>query len=277
MAIIIPPLHHLETTMTRPGISKMSDQCPELRHLTYLRYIAAGRSWGMNAEDIIVVDDDPSVRDAAAEYLEKHGYRVRTAANGAALDCALTERFADLVILDVMMPGEDGLSICRRLMLKGPPVLIISALGGTTDRIVGLELGASDYLPKPFDPRELLARVRSVLRRRGEDLDDRLVFSFDGWLFDAEAGRLHDPQGSFVDLTAGEMRLLRAFIERPGLLLSRERLLELTKGPDPEPFDRAIDLAVSRLRRKLEGGGGRTMIETVRGLGYRFQPQVHRS
>jgi two-component system, OmpR family, response regulator len=231
----------------------------------------------MDADEIIVVDDDRSVRDAAAEYLESHGYRVRTAANAATLDTALAERPADLVILDVMMPGEDGLSICRRLLPKGPPVLIVSALGGTTDRIVGLELGASDYLPKPFDPRELLARVRAVLRRRSDEAGDRLTFSFDGWSFDPEAGRLYGPDQKPVELTAGEMLLLRAFVERPGLLLSRERLLELTKGPDPEPFDRAIDLAVSRLRRKLEGGGGRAMIETVRGIGYRFQPQVRRS
>jgi two-component system OmpR family response regulator len=231
----------------------------------------------MDADQIIVVDDDRSVRDAAAEYLESHGYRVRTAGNAAALDSALAERSADLVILDVMMPGEDGLSICRRLMPNGPPVLIVSALGGTTDRIVGLELGASDYLPKPFDPRELLARVRAVLRRRSGEADDRLIFSFESWSFDTEAGRVFDPEGKPVDLTAGEMLLLRAFVERPGLLLSRERLLELTKGPDPEPFDRAIDLAVSRLRRKLEAGGGRGMIETVRGIGYRFQPQVRRA
>jgi two-component system, OmpR family, response regulator len=231
----------------------------------------------MDADEIIVVDDDPSVRDAAAEYLESHGYRVRTASNAAALDSALAERPAALVILDVMMPGEDGLSICRRLLPKGPPVLIVSALGGTIDRIVGLELGASDYLPKPFDPRELLARVRAVLRRRSGETDDRLIFAFDGWSFDPEAGRLYDPEEKPVELTAGEMLLLRAFVERPGLLLSRERLLELTKGPDPEPFDRAIDLAVSRLRRKLEAGGGRGMIETVRGIGYRFQPQVRRS
>jgi two-component system, OmpR family, response regulator len=229
-------------------------------------------------EDIIVVDDDESVRDAAADYLRHHGYRVRTAANGETLDRALDDAPADLVILDLMMPGEDGLSICRRLAREGPPVLMISALGGTTDRVVGLELGASDYLPKPFDPRELLARVRAVLRRRAPDgAGAGTVWLFDGWRFEPEAGRLHDPERQPVALTSGEMILLRAFLERPGLLLSRDRLIELTRGADAEPFDRAVDLAVSRLRRKLAAGGGRGMIETVRGLGYRFQPQVRRA
>ncbi|HEX5181990.1 MAG TPA: response regulator transcription factor [Allosphingosinicella sp.] len=228
--------------------------------------------------DIIVVDDDESVREAAGEYLQKHGYRVRTADGGEALDRALVEAPADLVILDLMMPGEDGLAICRRLAADGPPVLMVSALGDTMDRVVGLELGAADYLPKPYDPRELLARVRAVLRRRGPDEPaNRLVFLFDGWRFDADAGRLQGPDGAPVDLTPGEMLLLRAFLERPGLLLGRDRLLELTKGPDAEPFDRAIDLAVSRLRRKLEPGGGRAMIETVRGIGYRFEPRVRRA
>lgn len=229
-------------------------------------------------DTVVIVDDDESVRDGVAEYLQKHGYRVRTAPDGKALDRLLSEAPADLVILDLMMPGEDGLSICRRLAAEGHPVLMLSALGNTIDRVVGLELGASDYLPKPFDPRELLARVRAILRRREPaDAARRLIFLFDGWRFDADAALLHRPDNSPVDLTPGEMLLLRAFLERPGLVLSRDRLLELTKGEDPEPFDRAIDLAVSRLRRKLEPGGGRGMIETVRGVGYRFEPQVRRA
>lgn len=227
--------------------------------------------------DIIVVDDDESVRDAAAEYLARHGFRVRTAADGAALDRALAEAPADLVILDLMMPGEDGLSICRRLAAEGPPVLMVSALGAITDRVVGLELGAADYLPKPFDPRELLARVRAVLRRRPPDApDDKSIFQFEGWRFDPVAGRLGDPGGGEVTLTRGELTLLGVFVERPGILLARDHLLDLTRGPDAEPFDRAIDLAVSRLRRKLEPAGGAKMIETVRGIGYRFRPVVRR-
>ena len=226
--------------------------------------------------DIIVVDDDESVRDAAADYLRRHGFAVRTATCGDALDRALAEAPADLVILDLMMPGEDGLSICRRLAAEGPPVLMVSALGAITDRVVGLELGAADYLPKPFDPRELLARVRAVLRRHADRVEARPAFLFEGWRFEPDHGRLADPQGRDVALTRGELALLAAFVERPGLLLGRDRLLELTRGPDPEPFDRAVDLSVSRLRRKLETAGGGAMIETVRGLGYRFGPAVRR-
>jgi two-component system, OmpR family, response regulator len=226
--------------------------------------------------DIIVVDDDESVRDAAADYLGRHGFSVRTASGGASLDRALAEAPADLVILDLMMPGEDGLSICRRLAAEGPPVLMVSALGAITDRVVGLELGAADYLPKPFDPRELLARVRAVLRRHADPAEARPAFLFEGWRFEPDDGRLADPQGRDIALTRGELALLAAFVERPGLLLGRDRLLELTRGPDAEPFDRAVDLSVSRLRRKLEGAGGGAMIETVRGLGYRFGPAVRR-
>jgi two-component system OmpR family response regulator len=228
--------------------------------------------------DIVVVDDDPSVRDATAEYLQQHGYRVRTAGNGEALDRALADAPADLVVLDLMMPGEDGLSICRRLAGGGPPLLMVSALGSITDRVVGLELGAADYLPKPYDPRELLARVRAVLRRPALREQDRAPpFLFEGWRFDAEAQLLYEPGGRALSLTPGELSLLQAFVERAGLLLSRDRLLELTKGPNAEPFDRAIDVAVSRLRRKLEPAGGGSMIETVRGLGYRFRPRVSRA
>jgi two-component system OmpR family response regulator len=227
--------------------------------------------------DIVVVDDDESVRDAAADYLGRHGFRVRTASGGAALDRALAEAPADLVILDLMMPGEDGLSICRRLAAEGPPVLMVSALGAITDRVVGLALGAADYLPKPFDPRELLARVRAVLRRPSSGAPDgQSAFLFEGWRFDPAAGRLTDPGGREIALTRGELALLGALAERPGILLGRDRLLDLTRGPDAEPFDRAIDLAISRLRRKLEPAGGAAMIETVRGIGYRFRPAVRR-
>jgi two-component system, OmpR family, response regulator len=171
-----------------------------------------------------------------------------------------------------MMPGEDGLSICRRIAPDGPPILMLSAMGETPDRIVGLEIGAADYLPKPFEPRELLARIRAILRTRspradGEQADQLL---FEGWRLNRAERGLLDPEGRRVTLTGGEFALLCVFAERPGRLLSRDMLLELSRGPNSDSFDRAVDLTVSRLRRKLAAGGGAALIETVRGEGYRF-------
>jgi len=173
-----------------------------------------------------------------------------------------------------MMPGEDGLAICRRLAPRGLAVLMLSALGDVTDRVVGLELGAADYLVKPFDPRELLARVRALLRRSQPPAE--AAYAFAGWRYDPGQCRLSDPDGATVLLTPNEHVLLRAFLDRPGRLLTRGQLLDLTHGPDAEPFDRAIDLAVSRLRRKL-GEAGPEMIETVRGAGYRLRTAVRRT
>lgn len=237
----------------------------------------------MPAPSIIVVDDDASVRDALIAYLERHGFNARPADGGEALDRALAEAPADLIILDLMMPGEDGLSICRRLAGKGPPILMLTAMGETPDRIVGLELGAADYVAKPFEPRELLARIRAVLRtyQAGSTLESdagqgkSLLFA--GWKLNPEQRSLSEPGGRLVTLTHGEFALLQAMAERPGRLLSREMLLQLTRGPDAEPFDRAIDLSISRLRRKLAEGGGKDLIETVRGEGYRFTAQVRRA
>ena len=227
---------------------------------------------------VLVVDDDSSIRDALCEYLRGHGFAVRGAEGAAEMDRLLAEGPADIVVLDVMMPGEDGLSVCRRLAPRGVPVLMLSALGDTTDRIVGLEIGAGDYLPKPFDPRELLARVRALLRNRAkvEDREPGGRLFFEGWRMDLETRSLHAPSGIATPLTSGEFSLLRVFAERPGRLLSRDQLLDLTRGGDVGPYDRAVDLAVSRLRRKLESGGGGALIETVRGEGYRFLPPVRR-
>lgn len=230
----------------------------------------------MAACAVIVVDDDHSVRDALCEYLSNQGYSVRGAADAREMDRQLSEAPADLIVLDLMLPGEDGLSICRRLAGDGQPVLMLSALGSTVDRVVGLELGASDYLAKPFDPRELLARVRAVLRRGGaaETAGGPRRLVFEAWTLDIDDRLLLSPDGDVVALTARDHRLLRIFLDRPRRLLSRDQLLDLLDENGADAFDRSIDLAVSRLRRKL--GSAARFIETVRGEGYRFAIPVIR-
>lgn len=224
---------------------------------------------------IIVVDDDDSVRDALAEYLSERGYGVRAAADALACDALWAAQPADLVIVDVMMPGEDGLSLCRRLAPFGVPILMLSALDGVTDRVVGLEMGAWDYLSKPFEPAELLARVRALLRRPGGGAPaSRDGVTFAGWWLDIAQRRLRDPMGRPLPLTESEHALLAVFVERPGRVLSRETLLDAARGVDAAPYDRAIDLSVSRLRRKLAEADPDPLIETIRGVGYRFTPPV---
>ncbi len=231
---------------------------------------------------IIVVDDDPGLRELVSDFLGRHGFDVETAADGAALGRALAARPADLVVLDVMLPGEDGLQICRRLSAAdGPPIIMLSAMGEETDRIVGLELGADDYLPKPCNPRELLARVRAVLRRRGETrtLEGSLGAhcEFAGWRLDLVRRELRSPDGVVVNLSGGEFSLLRTLVERPERVLTRDQLLDLARGPDSEAYDRAIDVQISRLRRKLDDGGhGGELIRTVRNEGYMFMAKVTR-
>ncbi|MBW6532904.1 response regulator transcription factor [Sphingomonas sp. RRHST34] len=226
---------------------------------------------------ILVIDDDASIRDAIAEFLGGHGYEVNTAADAAAGEQAWRKAPADLLVLDVMMPGEDGLSLCRRLSPGGVPILMLSALDDVTDRIVGLEVGAWDYLTKPFEPRELLARVRALLRRHAKASSGDTAgagVTFAGWWLDMDGRRLHDPAGRAVALSEGEHALLAAFVRRPGRILTRDVLLDLARGLDAAPYDRAIDIAVSRLRRKLAEADPATIIETVRGVGYRLVPPV---
>jgi two-component system OmpR family response regulator len=224
---------------------------------------------------IIVVDDDDSVRDALLEYLSARGYGLRGAAHARAFDTLWAAEPAELIIVDVMMPGEDGLSLCRRLAQTGVPILMVSALDGVTDRVVGLETGAWDYLAKPFEPAELLARVRALLRRpRGGGPAARGGVTFAGWWLDIAERRLRDPAGRPLALTPGEHALLAVFVERPGRVLSRDALLDAARGVDAEPYDRAIDLGVSRLRRKLAEADPNPLIETVRGAGYRFTAPV---
>jgi two-component system OmpR family response regulator len=229
---------------------------------------------------ILVVDDDPGVREVLTEFLSRHGFEVRSAGDAREMDSALEADSADLVVLDLMMPGEDGLSVCRRLAAaSGPPVIMLSAMGEETDRIVGLELGADDYLPKPCNPRELLARVRAVLRRRREPsaaAAAAAAATFDGWRLDLVRRRLTSPQGVAVELSSGEFNLLRVLVERPERVLTRDQLLDLARGGSSEAFDRSIDVQISRLRRKLDDGSGRELIRTVRGEGYVFSAQVSR-
>lgn len=227
---------------------------------------------------IYVVDDDRSIREALCEYLSGWSFLPCPAASGGELDALLERGNPDAIILDIMMSGEDGLAICKRLNGRFP-VLMLSALGDTSDRIVGLELGADDYLPKPFDPRELVARLRAIIRRRADPSQPGLVkalLEFDGWLLDEVGRLLIDRTGRPVSVTAGEFELLCAFLARPQQVLSRDRLLQLTQGPLADASDRAIDLGVSRLRRKLAAHGGQDFIQTVWGEGYRFSAPVHK-
>ena len=233
---------------------------------------------------ILVVDDDPEIRDLVARFLKKHEIRVETAADGRAMTKLMEEARFDLVVLDVMLPGEDGLSLCRRLRVEtSVPVIMLTSLGEETDRIIGLEMGADDYLAKPFNPRELLARIRAVLRRTGSvarPIDDvqGQALAFEGWTLDLAKRELRAPDGALVVLTAGEFDLLAAFAERPKRVLNRDQLLDLTKGRAAAAFDRAIDVQLSRLRRKIESDPKEpTLIKTVRGGGYIFTAEVVRS
>ena len=231
-------------------------------------------------DHILVVDDDPGIRDVISEFLLRHGFAVETAADGREMERAMARRRPDVVVLDLMLPGEDGLTICRRLSRpEGPAVIMLSAMGEETDRIVGLELGADDYLAKPCNPRELLARIRAVLRRKREprSAEEALgaACEFVGWRLDLVRHELRSPQGVVVNLSSGEFSLLRAFVERPLRVLTRDQLLEYARGPRSEAFDRAIDVQISRLRRKLEDSGGSVeLIRTVRSEGYIFTAKV---
>ena len=225
---------------------------------------------------LLVVDDDAEIRALVERFLGRHGYRVTTAADGEAMDRALAAGDVDLVVLDLMLPGEDGLSLCRRLRQSSAvPVIMLTALGDEADRIVGLEVGADDYLAKPFNPRELLARIRAVLRRTREPAAAVPVaetgrrFRFAGWTLDPQRRELRDPQGVLVALTAGEYGLLLALVERPQRVLSRDQLLDITRGREAGPFDRSIDVQLGRLRRKIEADPkAPELIKTVRGGGY---------
>lgn len=233
---------------------------------------------------LLVVDDDSEIRDLLGRFFTKHGFRVLTAGDGKQMRKALADWRIDLVVLDLMLPGEDGLALCRELRAGADlPVIMLTAMGEEIDRIVGLEVGADDYLPKPFSPRELLARIKAVLRRTGREpraaaAEVAGALRFAGWRLDRAARCLTAPDGRAVELTGGEFDLLTALAERPGRVLSREQLLDLTRGREATAFDRSIDSQISRLRRKLEPDPARpSVIKTVRSGGYVFTPVVERS
>jgi len=236
---------------------------------------------------LLLVDDDEGIRTLIGSFLGKHGYQVDTAADPAAMRDALARQRYDLVVLDLMMPGEDGLTALRKLQQerRAPPVIMLSAVGTDVDRIVGLEMGAEDYLAKPCNPRELLARIRTVLRRGERDGDaaaeeaaPEAGLRFAGWRLDPVAHLLVNPAGEPVTLSDGEFRLLRAFAEHPRRVLTRDQLLDYARGPDSEQYDRAIDVQVSRLRRRLGASAADgELIRTVRNEGYMFTPVVTRS
>lgn len=232
---------------------------------------------------VLVVDDDPQIRLLVARFLQRHGYQVTAAPDGAAMFDILARSPVDLVILDLMLPGRSGLELCAELRVGSQvPIVMLTARGEESDRITGLEAGADDYVTKPFSPRELLARVRAVLRRsradgRREAGRSAEIVAFDGWTMDLRRRELTSPSGTLVDLSTGEFDLLLAFIERAHRVLSREALMEFAKTrTGGDPFDRTIDVQISRLRRKLDAdAGGGQLIKTIRGAGYMFAPKVN--
>ena len=233
---------------------------------------------------ILVVDDDEDILFLLTGFFRKHAHPVTVATNGAGMFDALAAQRIDLVILDVMLQGEDGFSLCRRLRTESKvPVIMLTAMGDHTDRIVGLEIGADDYLVKPFDARELLARIKAVLRRSGEQpkapesTELRPVLEFSGWRLDVSRRELRSHDNTLMILSGGEFDLLLAFAEHAQRVLSRDQLLDLARETLHTAFDRSIDVQVSRLRRKLETDArAPSIIRTVRNGGYIFTPPVHR-
>jgi len=234
-----------------------------------------------NAPHIAVVDDHRDIRELVGRYLMEHGYRVSSAESAAAMRRLLDRSAFDLVVLDIMMPGEDGLSLCKHLRSTTDlPIILLTALAEDTERIIGLEMGADDYLPKPFNPRELLARIRSVLRRT-HSLPPRKgaprtrSVRFDRWLLEVGRRELVGEDGVAVPLSTAEFRLLCAFLDHTGIVLSRDQLLDLTAGRNADAFDRSIDNQVSRLRKKIEvEPRNPALIKTHWGGGYCFTAQV---
>ena len=230
---------------------------------------------------LLLVDDEAALREPLADYLVRQGFSVVQANSAAQARAVLKTEQVDLVLLDIMVPGEDGLSLCRHLTeTHAIPTIFLTARGEATDRIVGLEIGADDYVVKPFEPRELVARIRSVLRRSAKGaapIADDELFEFEGWQLDPLKRRLSDPEGAMVAISSAEFRLLLAFLEHPRQVLDRDRLLDLVQGREAHLFDRAVDNQVSRLRRKIETDNRNpVLIQTVWGGGYMLAADVRR-
>lgn len=238
----------------------------------------------MNTMHILVVDDDPQISELIKEYLEQHGFRVSTAGNGIEMQKVLLRTRIDVVVLDLMMPGEDGLSLCRKLRdTTDVMIIMVSAMGDEPDRVIGLEMGADDYLAKPFSPRELLARIKALIRRQSAASENKKArhlvelpnILFKEWTLDRNRRRLIAPDQVTIPLSTGEYDLLLAFLENPRRVLTRDQLLDLTRGRESGPFDRSIDVQVARLRKKIEENPKNPcVILTVRGGGYQFDSDV---
>ncbi|HUB90254.1 MAG TPA: response regulator [Dyella sp.] len=234
---------------------------------------------------VLVVDDDPEITKILARYFASHGFRVSTASNGLQLRRVIEAESVDIVMLDLGLPDEDGLGLMRHLRERWyGPVIIVTGRGESVDRVVGLELGADDYVTKPFDLRELLARVRSVLRRFSQSTIKTVApniesrrFTFDGYELDLQSHGLLDPQGKPISLTSGEFALLRTLVENANKVLSRDQLMTQIHGRDAGPYDRSIDVQIGRLRRKIEVDAANPQrIKSIRGAGYLFSPRVQR-
>jgi len=255
--------------------------CNVLLHLNFKQGQFSRYIHNMNTAHILIIDDDREICTLVSNFLIDHQFRTTIATNTKEAEHKLSLGRFDLIVLDLMMPGEDGLSFCRRWRSQSRiPIIMLTAMGEDTDRIVGLEMGADDYLPKPFNPRELLARIRAVLRRYERDTDSQpvaknSVYCFEGWRLNPSKRELHNHDNALISLTSGEFDLLLTFVEHPQRVLNRDQLLDLTKGRDGLPFDRSIDVQLSRLRHKIEPDPKQpTIIKTIRNSGYMFTAEL---
>lgn len=237
------------------------------------------------SQNILIVDDDRGIRDLLGRFLRQHGFQTSLAKNGEEMRSHLAKRSFNLIVLDIMMPGDDGLTLCRQLRTNSNvPIIMLTAIGEEIDRILGLEMGADDYLSKPFNPRELLARAKAILRRAQNDNDvqatlnpERIIYEFVGWTLNQAERRLMSQDDIEITLSTGEYELLLAFAQRPQQVLSRDMLLDLTKNRPAGPYDRSIDIQISRLRNKIEQDQKNPqLIKTVRGGGYILTADVER-